>query len=153
MRDPQCFAGGKHVRGCAKVTIVLARGRTLLNHIKVSQHIPLRPLVDHRDFHGSPCADATTEGWRDAPELQHKILPALQNDVGGIVKPPSIVSDPAIKCLSHKVFRHILSITPVRKVYPHLEGQTGNTIVQLPSHRTRLLHKHFGSPSREIVLP
>ena len=35
----------------------------------------------------------------------------------------------------------------------HLEGQTGNTIVQLPGHRTRLLHKHFGSTTREIVLP
>src|SRR6266700_5284962 len=35
----------------------------------------------------------------------------------------------------------------------HLEGQTGNTIVQLLCHRTRLLHKHFGSTSREIVLP
>src|SRR5713101_1349610 len=77
MGDPQCFAGGKHVRGCAKVTIVLARGRTLLNHIKVSQHIPLRPLVDHREFHSSPCVDATTECWRDAPELQHKIFPTL----------------------------------------------------------------------------
>ena len=61
--------------------------------------------------------------------------------------------DPAIKCLSHKAFRHIISIAPVRQVHPHLEGQTGITIVQLPGHRTRLLHKYFGSPSREIVLP
>src|SRR5882724_4171652 len=109
MGDPQRFAGDKQVRGRAEVTIVLARGRPLCNHIKVGQHIPLRPLVEHRDFHGSPCVDATTECWRDAPELQHKILLTLQNNVWGIVKPPSIVSDPAIKGLSHKVFWHISS--------------------------------------------
>jgi hypothetical protein len=101
MGDPQRFTGSKHVRMCAEVTVILARGRTPFNHIKVSQYIPRRPLVDHPDFHSSPWADATTECWCDAPELQHKILPALQNDVWGIVKPLSM-SISTSKALVHR---------------------------------------------------
>src|SRR5882724_6702078 len=106
MGDPQRGAGSKHLWGCAKATIVLTRGRSPGHDIKLCQDIPPVPLLDGMDFHHALFPDGTLNDWRNAQELQHKVVLARQDHARGTVKTCITVGQPTVERLTNKVFGH-----------------------------------------------